>query len=165
MKRLFFNRSLALLCLLALVFLNSACHKVEVQKEDEIPDGMLREGPPDLSKRPDGLANEFLKCIKEGKFAKAYGYFGPEVRGEITKERFVHEMNKYMATASTKQSYMVRSISSERVVRKTGVVKVSDRTSPKSRPWTWEFQEEYDGWKIRSLDLPPLLRYKERFSY
>ncbi|MBQ7568575.1 hypothetical protein IJT17_07205 [bacterium] len=136
-----------------------------MQKEDELPEGMLKEAPPDLAKRPDGLACDFLDYIKAGKYSKAYDFLGAEAQGEISREAFVNGLTKYMAAASTKNSYMVREVSSERVVGKTGVVKVTDRNSPKSKPWTWEFEENYAGWKIRSLDLPPLMRYKERFSY
>ena len=165
-KRLYIVRSLAFVCLIALMFLASACGKEEVKpQEEELPEGMLKEAAPDLSKRPDGLANECLKCIKRGQYAKAYSFFGPEITNSMSQETFVANLNKYMATASTRQAYMVRELDSERVVGKTGVVRLVDRTSPNSKPWVWEFQEEYDGWKIRSLDLPPMMRYKERFTY
>ncbi|MDO5297588.1 MAG: hypothetical protein Q4F00_13345 [bacterium] len=165
-KRLLVCRSLTLVCLAALMILMSACGTIEVKpQDDELPEGMLKEPVPDLSKRPDGLANECLKCLKRGQYDKVYTYFGPEITNSMSQDTFVRGISKYMATASTRQSYMVRELSSERVVGKVGVVRLVDRTSPNSKPWVWEFQEEYDGWKIRSLDLPPMMRYKERFTY
>ena len=160
------KRSLVVGLMAAVLLFASGCSPVTIDtKGEELPEGMLTEKAPDLSNRPDGLAKDFLKCIQKGQYAKAYDYFGAEARGQISRDSFVSTMSNYLATASTKQSYMSRSVRSERIVSKTGVVEVVDRNSPNSKVWVWEFENNYEGWKIRSLDLPPVMRYKERYSY
>ena len=158
-------RSLALFSMLSLSLLASGCGKIESSVADEVPNGMLSESAPNLSKRPYGLACDFLRLINEGKFDKAYNYFGSEVRADISKDVFISRMQSYMQTASTKQSFASRRVMSERVIKKTSYVLVGDTKSQNSKQWVWEFEDSYEGWKIRSLDLPPVAIHKERYAY
>lgn len=165
-KSVHYMRSLFVGLITSAMLLTSGCSKIEIDnKGEDLPEGMLTEKAPDLSNRPDGLAEEFLQAIQDENYSKAYDFLGMDAQNEISRDSFVSGMQNYMATASTKQSYMSRAVKSERVVGKTGMVEVADRNSPSSKVWVWEFQENYAGWKIRSLDLPPLLRYKERYTY
>ncbi len=166
MKRLWL-RSLAIALLSSLALVVTACGggDTAVSKEIELPHGMLTEAPPDLSKRPNGLACDFLKLIKKGKYAKAYGYLGVDAQNNISKDSFVKGLTEYMKTASTKKAFQAREVTSERIVGNVGIVKVTDSESSKSKAWTWEFESTYGGWKIRSLDLPPVARYQKAESY
>ncbi len=139
-----------------------ACSTPEVpinQKSDEkfVP-------PPDISRRPFVIAGEFLDNIKARKYKEAYAALGVDAKMRVNLKGFEEGLERYFAMASTKSVYVTRVVVDERVSGNVAIIKVADAKYPDAPPWIWEFEKTKAGWKIRSLDLPPLFIYKAKQS-
>lgn len=139
-----------------------ACSTPEVpinQKSDEkfVP-------PPDISRRPFVIAGEFLDNIKARKYKEAYAALGVDAKMRVNLKGFKEGLERYFAMASTKSVYVTRVVVDERVSGNVAIIKVADAKYPDAPPWIWEFEKTKAGWKIRSLDLPPLFIYKAKQS-
>lgn len=131
---------------------------VDVPGPTEIP-------PPSLDARPDGLARAFLELIVEGRYDKAHDYLSIDGQLENPRSMFIDGLTKALSLKSTKFSYENRAVESERVVGNSALVTVGDTKYPQANKWVWEFEKTTVGWKIRSLDLPPVCRYQAKQEY
>lgn len=146
--------------LLPILCLAVACSAPEVpinQKTDEkfIP-------PPDISRRPFVIATDFLNNVKNKKYKEAYAALGVDAKMKVNLRGFEEGLERYFSMASTKSVYVTRVVVDERVSGDTAIIKVADVKYPDAPPWIWEFEKTRAGWKIRSLDLPPLYIYKAK---
>ncbi len=116
--------------------------------------------PPSLEGRPDTLAREFLDHLRAHRFRQAHGYLGTGLQSAMTAEDFEKRMGEALKTASTRLAYENRWVQSERIEGPRALVTVSDRRYSQVQPWTWEFWLEAGTWRIRTLDLPPVLRHQ-----
>ncbi|MGM9999619.1 MAG: hypothetical protein ACI38Q_09580 [Candidatus Bruticola sp.] len=142
------------LCLLA------ACSVPEVNVNKKSDDKFIP--PPDISRRPFVIANEFLDNVKAKKYKEAYAALSVDAKMKVNLKGFEEGLNRYFSMASTKSVYMTRAVGDERVSGKVAIIKVYDLKYPNAPPWIWEFEHTRGGWKIRSLDLPPLFIYKSK---
>lgn len=151
-----------LVLLIPVLCLAEACSAPEVpinQKTDEkfVP-------PPDISRRPFVIAGEFLDNVKARKYKEAYATLGVDAKMRVNLKGFEEGMERYYSMASTKSVYVTRVVVDERVSGNSAIIKVADSKYPDAPPWIWEFEKTRAGWKIRSLDLPPLFIYKAKKS-
>lgn len=151
------GRLCCVLLLGALAFLTLACGGKGDVSTSESPDSVP---PPSLNVRPDGLAREFLDLVRAGKYAKAYTYFSVDLRINVTENAFTSGLTNAMKVASTRKSLANRGVISERIVNNRAIVEVGDLKYTTAKTWKWEFEKTDSGWKILSLDLPPITSYK-----
>jgi hypothetical protein len=78
----------------------------------------------------------------------------------MSAEDFEKRMGEALKTASTRLAYENRWVQSERIEGPRALVTVSDRRYSQVQAWTWEFWLEAGAWRIRTLDLPPILRHE-----
>ena len=121
--------------------------------------------PPKLDKRPDGIAKRFLSEIKEGKFEKAYTALDVDCQLRTPKYEFAEGLKSALRIPSTKKAYERREVIQERVQGNKAVVLVGDVNDSAVKPWVWEFAKTPAGWKIKSLDLPPVCIYRPSEEY
>lgn len=121
--------------------------------------------PPDVSKRPFVAADFFLKSVRAQKYKEAYAILGVDAKMGVSLHRFEEGMNSYFSMASTKSSYVTRFVADEQSYGDVSIIKVADSKYPDADPWIWEFEKTRAGWKIRSLDLPPLFVYKAKKKF
>ena len=114
--------------------------------------------PPSLQGRPDMLARDFLDHLRAQRFRQAHAFLGTSLQAAMTADVFEKSMGEALKTASTRLAYENRWVQSERIEGSRALVTVSDRRYSQVQPWTWEFELEEGKWKIRTLDLPPILR-------
>lgn len=158
----FKKRSGLLVAALPLLFLLTACAPGPVLIKEE-PNAAEQAVPvPNLEKRPFGLAEECLKLIKDGQYAKAYEYLSVDGKLSVSKKEFVDGLTACMRTGSTKNTYENMSVSNERFVGGRAVVTLINRKYSQAKPWNWCFENTRGGWKISSLDLPPISRCTDK---
>ncbi len=116
--------------------------------------------PPKLEKRPDGIARRFLSEIKSGKYEKAYTVLDVDCQLRIPKYEFSEGLKSALKIPSTKKAYENREVIQERIQGSKAMVLVGDIKVPSAKPWVWEFTKTPAGWKIKSLDLPPVCIYR-----
>jgi len=116
--------------------------------------------PPSLEGRPDTLAREFLDHVRAHRFKQAHGYLGTGLQATVTAEDFERRMGEALKTGSTRIAYENRWVQSERVEGPRALVTVTDRRYSQVQAWTWEFWLEAGTWRIRTLDLPPILHHQ-----
>lgn len=155
-----YKKLVLLVLLVPVLCLAGACSAPEVpvnQKTDEkfIP-------PPDISRRPFTIASEFLDNVKAKNYEKAYAALSVDAKMGVTLKNFEEGMERYFSMASTKSVYVTRVVVDERVSGNSAIIQVADSKYPDAPPWIWEFEKTRAGWKIRSLDLPPLFIYKAK---
>ncbi len=161
LKGLLACKGIVLLALVVpILCLAAACSAPEVpinQKTDEkfVP-------PPDISRRPFAIASEFLDNVKARKYKEAYASLGVDAKMRVNLKGFEEGLERYFSMASTKSVYVTRVVVDERVSGNSAIIKVADTKYPDAPPWIWEFENTRAGWKIRSLDLPPLFIYKAK---
>lgn len=154
------KRIVLLALVVPILCLAAACSAPEVpinQKTDEkfVP-------PPDISRRPFAIASEFLDNVKARKYKEAYASLGVDAKMRVNLKGFEEGLERYFSMASTKSVYVTRVVVDERVSGNSAIIKVADTKYPDAPPWIWEFENTRAGWKIRSLDLPPLFIYKAK---
>lgn len=115
---------------------------------------------PSLEGRPDALAREFLDHVRARRFKQAHRYLGTGLQTAMTAEEFSQRLDEALKTGSTRLAYENRWVQSERIEGPRALVTVSDRKYPQVQPWTWEFWLEAGEWRVRTLDLPPVLHHQ-----
>ncbi len=154
-------KKLVFLALLVPVLcLAAACSTPEVPINQETDEKFVP--PPDISRRPFAIANEFLDNVKAKKYKEAYASLSVDAKMRVNLKGFEEGLERYFSMASTKSVYVTRVVVDERVSGDSAIIKVADTKYPDAPPWIWEFEKTRAGWKIRSLDLPPLFIYKAK---
>ncbi|MGM9991725.1 MAG: hypothetical protein ACI376_02605 [Candidatus Bruticola sp.] len=154
------KRLAVIVLLIQVVCLMAACSIPEVNINKKSDDKFIP--PPDISRRPFVVANEFLNNVKTKNYKKAYAALSVDAKMKVNFKSFSEGLERYFSMASTKSVYMTRSVGDERVSGKVALIKVYDLKYPNAPPWIWEFEQTRGGWKIRSLDLPPLFIYQAK---
>ena len=144
--------------LIPVLCLMAACSAPEVPINQKTDDKFIP--PPDISRRPFVIATDFLNNVKAKKYKEAYAALGVDAKMRVNLRGFEEGLERYFSMASTKSVYVTRVVVDERVSGDTAIIKVVDVKYPDAPPWIWEFEKTRAGWKIRSLDLPPLFIYK-----
>ncbi|MBQ7501727.1 hypothetical protein IJT93_03290 [bacterium] len=150
----------ALLCLNA-----SACSSVDFTEQSSGADEGVYAEAPSIKNHPIELTKSFLNNIRNGKYKEAYGLLSVDAKINLNYQRFEKELTRYMSSASTKSVYVTRVAVNEQITGNTAIVTLEDSKYPTAALWTWEFEKTQAGWRIRSLDLPPLCQYRAKKDY
>lgn len=143
----------------------AACTGVDFTEQPSGADEGAYAEAPSIKNHPIELAKSFLNDIRSGRFKEAYALLSVDAKINLNYQRFEKELQRYMSAASTKSAYVARTPVDEQITGTTAVVKLEDSQYPTAPLWTWEFENTQAGWKIRSLDLPPLCQYQPKKDY
>lgn len=158
------RRAAAALVMLAALSGTWACSPMMIPIKEDNKAHEKYVPPPNISKRPYKMAEEFLVAVKRSEFDKAYTYLGVDAKLGVSPSHFRNSMESYFSMASAKSVYMSRVVLNEQIAGNTALVNVGDSAYPDMPAWIWEFEKTNAGWKIRSMDLPPLFTYKPKKS-